>query len=65
MGSSTEEKEGEKVEYPTFQETWEFSDLVLVTKQRKFHVHKVCVLCNVCIIHGVHSIGVRILYCMH
>ena len=44
MGSSKEEKEGEKVEYPTFQENWEFSDLVLVTKQRKFHVHKVCVM---------------------
>lgn len=40
MGSTTGEKDGDRVEYPTFQETWEFSDLVLVTKQRKFHVHK-------------------------
>lgn len=38
--ASSGEAGGEKTEYPTFSEPWEFSDLVLAACDKKYHVHK-------------------------
>ena len=39
--ASSGEAGGEKTEYPTFSEPWEFSDLVIAACDKKYHVHKV------------------------
>ena len=41
MASSSSDAVSEEVEYPTFVKAWEFSDIVLVACEKKFHVHKV------------------------
>jgi len=40
MASSSSDAVSEEVEYPTFVKAWEFSDIVLVACEKKFHVHK-------------------------